>query len=287
MPDVPGVTHRTVRARGCDFHLAEMGEGDDVVLCLHGWPQHWYEWRQLMPALADRHRVIALDYRGAGWSEVTPEPASYLKEELASDVLAVLDELGLDQVKLVGHDWGGWIGFLLCLRAPERFSRYLTMNILPPWVSRRASAPHLWRFWYQWLVASPGLGQWLHESGNFVPKVLVGGSERREAWDPATIAAFSDRYREPRRAWAAVQMYRNLVLRETPQLVAGRYADAQLEVPTRMLFGTGDSALRPEALAGWRRHAPEMELELIEGCGHFTADEAPELVATRAREFFA
>ena len=53
LPEVDGVSHRWVRARGLDFHVAEAGEGDDVVLCLHGWPQHWYEWRHLMPALAD------------------------------------------------------------------------------------------------------------------------------------------------------------------------------------------------------------------------------------------
>jgi pimeloyl-ACP methyl ester carboxylesterase len=51
---------------------------------------------------------------------------------LADDVLAVLDALGIDRVKLVGHDWGGWIGFLLCLKAPQRFERYLALNILHP-----------------------------------------------------------------------------------------------------------------------------------------------------------
>ena len=117
LPRVDGVTHRTVRARGIDFHLAEAGSGEDVVLCLHGWPQHWYEWRHLMPALADRHRVLALDLRGFGWSDAPRD--GYVKEDMATDVLAVLDELGLDRVKLVGHDWGGWIGFLLCLREPQ------------------------------------------------------------------------------------------------------------------------------------------------------------------------
>jgi len=66
---VEGVSHRWVRARGLDFHVAEAGSGDDVVLCLYGWPQHWYEWRYLLPALADRHRVLALDLRGFGWSD--------------------------------------------------------------------------------------------------------------------------------------------------------------------------------------------------------------------------
>jgi pimeloyl-ACP methyl ester carboxylesterase len=238
-----------------------------------------------MPALADRHRVIALDQRGFGWSDA---PAgSYLKEDLASDVLAVLDELGLERVKLVGHDWGGWIGFLLCLRAPERFDRYLALNILPPWTSLRAMAPHLWRFWYQWVILTPGLGYRLHRSGKFVPKVLAGASVRREAWDDATLHAFSDTFTEPDRAMAAVRMYRTFNLREVPVIARGRYADARLTVPTRMLFGTGDSALRPELLSGYERYAERMEVELVDDCGHFIADEMPELVADRARAFFA
>jgi pimeloyl-ACP methyl ester carboxylesterase len=274
-----------VRARGLDFHVAEAGSGDDVVLCLHGWPQHWYEWRHLMPALADRHRVIALDQRGFGWSEA---PAGgYEKENLADDVLAVLDELGLERVKLVGHDWGAWIGFLLCLREPERFQRYLALNILPPWTSLRAMAPHLWRFWYQWLILAPGIGYRLHRSGRFVPKVLAGGSVRREVWDDATLHAFSDTFMEPDRAMAAVQMYRVFNLREVGPIARGRYAKARLRVPTKLLFGTGDAALNHNLLAGYERHADDMQLEKVDGCGHFIADEMPDLVAERAREFFS
>jgi pimeloyl-ACP methyl ester carboxylesterase len=285
LPQVEGVTHHWVRARDVEFHYAEAGSGDDVVLCLHGWPQHWYEWRHLMPALADRHRVLALDLRGFGWSEAPRD--GYEKENLADDVLAVLDELGLERVKLVGHDWGGWIGFLLCLREPQRFERYLALNILPPWTSIRAMAPHLWRFWYQWLILGPGVGYRLHRSGRFVPKVLAGASTRREVWDPATLHAFSDTFEEPARARAAVQMYRVFNLREMPAITKGRYAKAHLEVPTKLLFGTGDAALRHEILKGYERHADDMQVEKVEGCGHFIADEMPDLVAARAREFFA
>lgn len=285
LPQVEGVTHHQVRARGVEFHYAEAGSGDDVVLCLHGWPQHWYEWRNLMPALADRYRVIAPDLRGFGWSEAPAD--GYEKENLADDVLAILDELGIERVKLVGHDWGGWIGFLLCLRAPQRFERYLSLNILPPWTTMRAMAPHLWRFWYQWLISAPGLGYQLHRSGKFVPKVLVGGSERREPWDQKTIHAFSDTFMEPDRARAAVQMYRVFNLHEVPEIARGRYAKARLQVPTELLFGTGDSALNHNLLAGYERHASEMTVEKVDGCGHFIADEMPQLVTERAREFFA
>ncbi|MGE5527359.1 MAG: alpha/beta fold hydrolase [Methanosarcina sp.] len=285
MPQVEGVTHHWVEARGIRFHYAEAGGGEDVVLCLHGWPQHWYEWRHLMPALADRYRVIALDLRGYGWSDAPR--GGYEKEEMASDVLAVLEALGLERVKLVGHDWGGWIGFLLCLREPRRFERYLALNILPPWTTMRQMAPHLWRFWYQWLIASPGVGYRLHRSGKFVPKVLVGASVRREVWDGATLHAFSDTFTEPARARAAVQTYRVFNLRETPAMAKGRYAKAHLSVPTKLLFGTGDAALRHELLVGYERHADDMQVEKIEGCGHFIADEMPDLVAERARAFFS
>jgi pimeloyl-ACP methyl ester carboxylesterase len=284
-PAVEGVSHRTVRARGLDFHVAEAGSGDDVVLCLHGWPQHWYEWRRLLPALADRHRVLALDLRGFGWSDAPR--SGYEKENLASDVLAILDVLGLERVKLVGHDWGGWIGFLLCLRAPQRFERFLALNIVPPWITARAGIGHVWRFWYQQVILAPGLGYRLHRSGSFVPRILVGGSEKRDVWDEETLRVFGDRFTEPARARAAVQMYRVFNLRELMPILRGRYAEQRLTVPTRLVFGSDDFVLRPEMLDGYQRHADEMEVELVPGCGHFIADERPELVANRAREFFA
>jgi pimeloyl-ACP methyl ester carboxylesterase len=284
-PEIDGVSHHWVDARGIRFHYAEAGTGDEVVLCLHGWPQHWYEWRHLMPALADRYRVIALDLRGYGWSDAPP--SGYEKEEMADDVLAVLDALGIERVKLVGHDWGAWIGFLLALKAPERFERYLALNILPPWTTMRQMAPHLWRFWYQWLILSPGIGLRLHTSGKFVPKVLAGASVRREVWDDATLHAFSDQFTEPARANAAVQTYRVFNLHEVGEIAKGRYAKARLEVPTKLLFGKGDQALKYTLLDGYEKHADDMQLELVDGCGHFIADEMPDLVAEKAREFFA
>ncbi len=286
LPEVEGVGHRQVRARGLDFHVAEAGEGDDVVLCLHGWPQHWYEWRHLMPALAGAgHRVLAMDLRGFGWSDAPPR--GYEKENMADDVLAVLDELGLERVKLVGHDWGGWIGFLLALKAPHRFERYLALNILHPWVRLRDMAPHLWRFWYQWMILSPGVGYRLHRSGRFIPRVLVGGSSLEEVWDDETVQAISDTLTRPDYARAGVQMYRVFNLREVRPIMRGRYLKSRLTVPTLLLFGEDDFALKADLIDGYEKHADEMRVERVAGCGHFIADERPELVAERAREFFS
>jgi pimeloyl-ACP methyl ester carboxylesterase len=286
LPHVDGVSHRWVEARGLKFHLAEAGTGEDVVLCLHGWPQHWYEWRHLLPALADRHRVLALDLRGFGWSDAPS--TGYEKENLADDVLAVLDTLGIQRVKLVGHDWGGWIGFLLCLKAPQRFERYLALNILHPWLRGiGATLPYAWRFTYQLLVMAPVVGYQLHRRGRFVPRVLVSGSSRKEVWDEETIGTFAGNLAEPARARGAVQLYRVFQLRELRPVLRGRYERERLTVPTRMLFGIEDVVLRPELLAGYERHADDMEVEFVRDSGHFIADEQPELVASRARDFFA
>jgi pimeloyl-ACP methyl ester carboxylesterase len=286
MPEVEGVRHRRVRARGVEFHLAEAGDGEDVVLCLHGWPQHWYEWRHLLPALADRHHVLALDLRGFGWSEAPR--GGYEKEALAEDVLAVLDALGIERVKLVGHDWGGWIGFLLCLRDEPRVSRFLALNIVHPWPrGLGAVLPHYWRFSYQLAIASPLLGYRLQRGGGFVRRMLVAGSTRREVWDEETLRAFADNLAEPERARAGVELYRTFQLREAVPLIRGRFAGTRLRVPTRLVFGTGDAVLRPALLEGYEEHADEMDVELVPDCGHFIADERPELVADRARSFFA
>jgi pimeloyl-ACP methyl ester carboxylesterase len=284
MPAVDGVSHHWVQARGLRFHVAEAGAGEDVVLLLHGWPQHWYEWRHLMPALAeDGRRVLAMDLRGFGWSDAPRH--GYEKENLAGDVLAVLDELGLKRVKLVGHDWGGWVGFLLCLRAPQRFERFLALNIIHPWIRLRNALPHVGRLFYQQIVLAPGIGYFAHRRRRFVRLALRAGGADPSFWDERTLAIFADNLAEPARAKAAVQMYRTFNLRELRPILRGRYSDQRLTVPTRMLFGTDDAAIHTDLLAGWQKHADDMQVELVPGCGHFIADERPDLVAERARSF--
>jgi pimeloyl-ACP methyl ester carboxylesterase len=285
LPQVEGVSHRQVHARGLQFHVAEAGSGEDVVLCLHGWPQHWYLWRRVLPALAGSHRLLALDLRGFGWSDAPP--SGYEKENMADDVLAVLDELGLERVKLIGHDWGGWIGFLICLREPQRIERFLALGVPPPWTPVRPALRHVWRLAYQLPIAAPVLGEALHRRADIVPRTLVAGSTVRDPWDETTLRAFADNLEEPDRARAGVQLYRTFLLHEMPALLRGRYSDRHLTVPTRLVNGADDFATRPGMVAGTDRQADDMKIELVEGCGHFIVDEMPELVTSRVREFLA
>lgn len=282
LPDVAGVRHHFVDVDGVRLHVAEAGSGPPL-LCLHGWPQHWWTWRHLLAELAPDYRVICPDLRGYGWSSI-PE-TGYDKQQMATDVLALLDALGLDRVGLIGHDWGGVIGFLLCLRAPDRFERYLALNTGHPFV--RPSLPRLatlWRFNYQVAQALPVLGPLL--ARRLVPEAFarIGAGD---AWSPSTRETYLAPLRQPARARAATLTYRTFLTREILPILAGRYRGQRLRVPTLFVHGDADLCLSPAFVAGGERHADDFRLELVPGAGHFITDEAPDLVLDRARQWFA
>jgi pimeloyl-ACP methyl ester carboxylesterase len=285
-PEVEGVSHRFVDVAGLRMHVAEAGAGEPLVM-LHGWPQHWYEWRHQIPAFAAAgYRVICPDLRGFGWTDA---PSSgYEKESLATDIARLLDVLGLERVKLVGHDWGGWVGFLLSLHHPDRIERYLALNIPPPWGKldlRTVTA--LWRFWYQYLLASPFVGGWvLRNRPEFVRFIIRGSTKPSGVWSDEELAAFTEPLREPARANATVQLYRTFLTREFPKIARGAYDALRLTTPTLLLFGADDFAISTSFLRGYEPYADDLVLELVPDCGHFIAEERPQLVTERALEFF-
>jgi pimeloyl-ACP methyl ester carboxylesterase len=194
---------------------------------------------------------------------------------MARDMLALLAELRLERVDLVGHDWGGWIGFLLCLRHPERVRRFVALNIVPPWRSRDArNLLEAWRLAYQIPLALPQVGRRAVELG-LARLVLRAGSD---AFSAEEIRAFTDRLKGER-ARASELLYRNFLLREAVPVAAGRYAGLPYEVPTLLLFGERDAAIPTRAVREQAARADAIELELVPGSGHFIVDEEPELVA--------
>jgi pimeloyl-ACP methyl ester carboxylesterase len=281
LPDLAGVRHADHELpTGVRLHVAEAGDpGAPALLAVHGWPQHWWMWRGVLPALAETHRVICPDLRGFGWSG-QPADGDFAKERLADDMLALLDALGIHRAGYLGHDWGGWTGWLLAIRAPERFARLMLVSIVHPWTSRATALLNGWRLLYQWPLAAPVLGPALVRDGRIV-RALLGRSMDDEA-----ISVFADMLREPAQAEASSRLYRDFQLRELPALVAGRYAGARVELPVKLLFPRGDGPQHPAQLAGVERHVPRVEVEVVDG-GHLLPDEQPELVADRARAWFA
>jgi pimeloyl-ACP methyl ester carboxylesterase len=280
VPEVDGITHRWVDVRDIRVHVAEGGPtaaGTPVVVFLHGWPQHWWCWHRVLPLVVDRARVVVPDLRGHGWSDAPPD--GYEKENLVDDLVALLDELGHERVVLVGHDWGGWVGFLAALRHPDRFDALLALSIVHPF--QRLSPDRLlnsWRTAYQLFLASPVLGEVaLRSSPHLVAEAIRQGTVDPDAVDPDARRHYGEMLQQPARARASVQMYRTFLLHELRRL--GRYGDQRLEVPTRLLVGRHDPVAVAAFLDGWQRHADDMRVEVLEQVGHFIPEEAPQRVA--------
>lgn len=255
-------------------------------MLLHGWPQHWWVWRKVIPALAEERRVICPDLRGFGWSDAPP--GRYEVQGFADDALALLDALELDQVELIGHDWGGYASFLLCLMAPERVRHYLGLGIVHPFFEPPKPSPAaLKRAAYQFIIATPGLGSGVFRFvPGFVRLVLTEGAHPNMEWSREELDCFAESLRAPDRARASSHLYRSFLLRELPRLKKGHYRSQRLTVPTRVLWGEADPVIRADILAGYEPYADDMSVEMVEGCGHFIAEEKPELVIERARELF-
>ncbi|HKT84000.1 MAG TPA: alpha/beta hydrolase [Solirubrobacterales bacterium] len=284
-PELDGVTHRYVDLPSARLHVAEAGEGRPIVL-LHGWPQHWWIWRKVIPDLARDHRLICPDLRGFGWSEAPS--GRYEMAEFAADIVALLDALELEQVDLIGHDWGGYTGFLLCLDAPERIRNYLALGVVHPWFEPPAVSPRsLQRTAYQFLLATPVLGEnLLRFQPGLVKLVLRRGSHPSMRWSEEELDLYARSFRARDRALASSQLYRSFLLRELTRLKAGHYRSRRSAVPTRLLYGEADPVIRDDIVAGYGPYADEMSVEQVPRCGHFVAEEKPEIVIARARALF-
>lgn len=126
-----------------------------------------------------------------------------------------------------------------------------------------------------------------HRTGRFTRLILRFGVHDHDVWAPDTLNLFTAPFTEPDRARAGVRLYRTFNLREFPPIVRGRYSQHRLTVPTRIVFGTRDAFISHKMLNGHQPHADDLDIHLIPDCGHFIADERPDIVADHARTFFA
>lgn len=277
---VPRVQHRDVEVNGVRLHVAEAGSGPPLLL-LHGWPQHWWSWRELIPRLAEDHRVLAPDLRGWGWSEAPS--GDYAKTTFAADVLALLDAEALDRVKLIGHDWGAFTAFLLALERPERVERMVALDIVPPWAPRpslrQLALPLLVS--YQVLLATPVIGTAAMTRSNAFVRAMIRGGSRLRQWSDDELDTYADVLRQPARARASSACYRTFLTRELPGSLTGGYRPGDLHVATLLVMGGASPIHRVLA----PQPSPNLQVETIQGAGHFLPEEAPEQVLELALAF--
>jgi pimeloyl-ACP methyl ester carboxylesterase len=288
LPALDGAQHRFIElSRDVTIHVADAGPADGpAVMLVHGFPQNWWEWHKLIgPLAADGYRVLCPDLRGAGWSSA---PRSrYRKDEMADDLAGVLDRLSVGPVRLVAHDWGGPVAFIMMLRHPTKVSGFFGLNTVAPWPNRDVTMiRHAWRFWYQIPMALPVIGPRViaDPKARFFRMLAswVGGGFSVPEEDFHTYVALMG---ESGHAVAGSRWYRTALISDLPRWMRGEYEDARVEVPIRWLHGTDDPVITPHLLNGYGRRASDFDVEFVDGVGHWIVEQATDLVLDRLREF--
>ena len=280
------ITHHFAEIGEVMLHYVTAGSGPPIVL-LHGWPQTWYEWRHVIPQLAERYTVVAPDLRGLGDSS---RPLSgYDKKTVSNDIWRLVSEkLGYSSFHLVGHDWGGPTAFALAAAHPEAIETLTIVDVVIPGDGGDFSEGG--RRWHHQFHMTPDL-----------PEALITGRERTylqwfyqtfaykpDAIDDDALDEFVRTYSQPGALRAGFNFYR-AIGRDAADNAALLKTGFKLPMP---VLAVGGGVSYPHARGrgtsveeSLRRVANNVRGEVIPECGHFVPEEQPERLTELLLDF--
>lgn len=282
------VNHQFADLNGINIHYVEKGEGDLVIL-LHGFPEFWYSWKDQIPELSEKFRVVAPDLRGYNLSDKPKKVADYKMETLAKDIVALIKHLGEQKAYIVSHDWGGAIGWYLGMHYPEHVNKLIVLNaphpgLIYPYI--RSSFKQKMKSWYMLYFQVPVIPETFLKwgLGPILKFTLRGWSYRKEAFSPEILAKYKEAFRKKGACKATINYYR-ASYRGRKQLE--KHCKRPITVPTRVIWGENDKALSKDmtpAFAG-AVTAP-YDIHYIKDCSHWVQQDHPEKVNRLIEEFF-
>ena len=261
---------------GLRMHVQSAGQGPAVVL-LHGFPDTHIVWRkQIAPLVTAGFRVLAPDLRGYGDSDAPLAVDAYQLRHVCADVLAMLDQLGIERARVVGHDWGGAVGWMLCNQAPERVEQYVALSTGHPSAFARAGILQALRSSYMLWFLVPGLAEKSLMAGDFY---LM----HRFTLDRTQVRYWKKALREPGRLTAALNYYRANVVRG----IADGVKRAPVRVPVMGVWSSGDLALGEAQMRDSSAYvAHSFRYERIDGADHWLQVTAADRVNALLLDFF-
>jgi pimeloyl-ACP methyl ester carboxylesterase len=275
--------HHHADLGGVRLHYVTAGAGEPVVL-LHGWPQTWFMWRDVIPLLAPHFGLVAPDMRGLGGSS-RPE-GGYDKMTVARDIAELMRSLGHERFRVMAHDWGGPVAFALAAQFPERVRSMAIFDA--PVLGDGGPIEHHGR-WHFGFHGLPGLPEALTEGREdiYLRFFYRFGGAQPDAISEAAQAEYVRAYSQPGAMTAGFNYYR-AVPQDIADNTAFRAAGRKLDMPI-LVYG-GDPATRGRgmtALESWARVASKVSGGVAENCGHWIPEERPDFVAAEVLHHFA
>jgi pimeloyl-ACP methyl ester carboxylesterase len=270
----------TVEANGLRFEVDSCGSGDRLALCLHGFPESAFSWRNQLPLLAQLgYRAWAPNQRGYGGTTRPAKVDDYRVARLIADVAGLIDASGAHSVTLIGHDWGAAVAWLFASGRVRPLERLVIMNVPHPAIFARClrRPSQALRSWYMLFFQLPVVPEFALGWRGAEP---VGRAFRSSAGDPSRFPrAVLDVYRRNARApgalTAMLNWYRAL---GRDMLRLGKRTYPVIETPTLMIWGEADVALTKETTIGTERYVRSLTLRYLPGVSHWVQQDAPDVV---------
>lgn len=280
-------SHHETIVNGVRLHYVEAGEGP-LVLLLHGFPEHWYAWREQIPALVDAgYRVVAPDMRGYNVSEKPHGVEAYRIGTLVEDVRVLIEDRSEEHATVVGHDWGGMIAWEIAARHPDAVDRLVAMNAPHPAVYRReirsSRSDQRRRSWYVLFFQLPWLPEALFRTfgRRTIERLLREAPENPEAFDEEAIARYENACFQPGAMTSMLNYYRSLFRGNLRSLLPGESrpdettTDGVISQPTLLIWGMRDRALSPRLTEGVEQWVPDVRVERLPEASHWVQSDAP------------
>lgn len=280
------------------LHVARAGDSDaPLIICLHGFPEYWAAWRDVMLALCGHFRIVAPDQRGFGRSFKPEGVDAYRTANMVSDLAELADELSPDRpFVLAGHDWGAAVAYAYAIANPDRLSHLVIVNGVHPACFQRAifDDPDQ-RSASQYINRLRGEGAEVHMAADGFARMrkMIEGYSRTDWMDEKTRAGYLDAWAQPGAMTAMLNWYRGspVIVPEVDEdppesRLLAMPADAlAVRVPHLVIWGEEDEALRPCCLDGLGNYAADLRIERFAGAGHWILHERPVDVAEAIRDF--
>lgn len=274
-------------AAGFKQHYIDEGKGE-VIVCLHGQPTWGYLFRKFVPPLSKTHRVIVVDHMGFGKSE-TPQDQKYTLQTHVENLAALIEDLGLENITFVAHDWGGPIAGAYTVRYPQRVKRICLLNAL---MCYGLAPPAKLTKWFKWVADSYEAGTYEEIMGNLGDTILsvlqIIGIKKFSVVDGTWVSAYAAPFPNREACLGAIEWPLDEHLkRMTEYMIDGFVGVEELKKkPAMLAIGMADQALDGDrVIADFKSLYPQGPVVELDGVGHFSPEEAPETLIALIQQF--